>query len=166
MLHLLYPVVVVLPSAVACSGHNSPDCVNNLSFKIPPEMKNGNAILAWTWCNNVWDREMYMNWPAVSFTGGRNQIDALSNMFVANLARISSCKTTENTNTDSPNPGKYIQREMPLNYPLQGPAACGVSSELNGVQLATAPTFSASSSKASILRVALRPQITCRSRLR
>lgn len=50
-----------LPTAVACNGENSPDCVNNLSFKIPPEVKDRNATLAWTWFNNVGNREMYMN---------------------------------------------------------------------------------------------------------
>jgi hypothetical protein len=140
-----------LPSAVACNGHNSPDCVNNLSFKVPPEVKNGNAILAWTWFNNVGDREMYMNCAAVSFTGGQDQIKTLPDMFVANLASINSCNTTENANTDFPNPGKYIQKEMSLNYPLQAPVGCGVGSKSNVVQTATAPMVGASASKTSFL---------------
>jgi hypothetical protein len=103
---------------VACNGGNSPDCVNNLSFNIPPEVKDGDAILAWTWFNNVGDREMYMNCAGVSFTGGRDEIETLPNMFVANLDSINKCQTTEDTNADFPSPGNYVQEETLLNYPL------------------------------------------------
>jgi hypothetical protein len=133
-----------LPLAVACNGQNSPDCVNNLSFSIPLEVRNGNAILAWTWFNNVGNREMYMNCAAVSFTGGQNQINTLPNMFVANLASINSCMTTEFNNTDFPNPGKYVQTETPLNYPLNAPIGCGVSSESNVLQTSTTSALSPS----------------------
>jgi hypothetical protein len=61
-----------LPTAVACNGENSPDCMNNLSFKIPPEVKDGNATLAWTWFNNVGNREMYMNRATVPGVSGAN----------------------------------------------------------------------------------------------
>jgi hypothetical protein len=114
-----------LPTATACDGDNFPDCVNNLSFRIPPEVKNGNAILAWTWFNNVGVREMYMTCAAVSFTGGQNQMSALPNMFVANLASINQCQTTENHNTDFPDSGKYVQKETPFNYPLKAPVGSG-----------------------------------------
>lgn len=110
-----------------CNGANSPNCVNNLSFDIPPEVKDGDATLAWTWFNNVGNREMYMNCAAVSFTGGQDQLDTLPTMFVANLVSINQCRTTENFNTDFLNPGKYVQEEEPLNHPLKPPMgnACG-----------------------------------------
>jgi hypothetical protein len=140
-----------LATAVVCNGQNSPDCVNRLSFVVPPEVKDGNATLAWTWFNNVGDREMYMNCAAVRFTGGRNQIGALPDMFVANLASINSCKTTESTNTDVPDPGKYVQKDMPLNYPLQAPVGCGVGSRPHLFQTLTTPMSRTSSSTASFL---------------
>lgn len=130
-----------LPTAVQCNGNNAPNCVNNLSFQIPPEVENGDAILAWTWFNNVGNREMYMNCAAVSFTGGQNKVNALPNMFVANLDSINQCQTTENFNTDFPNPGQYVQMESPLNYPLKAPvgSGCGVSSVSNTTQSSAAP---------------------------
>jgi hypothetical protein len=67
-----------LPLAVACDGKNSPDCVNNLSFDVPAEVRDGDAILAWTWFNNVGKREMFMNCAAVTFIGGRDKLDTLT----------------------------------------------------------------------------------------
>jgi len=116
--------------AAMCNGSNSPNCVNNLSFEIPPEVMNGNAILAWTWFNNVGNREMYMNCAAVSFSGGQNQLDSLPTMFVANL-NITQCSTTEDFNTNFPNPGKYVQIESPLNFPLKAPVGCELESNFS-----------------------------------
>lgn len=118
-----------LATAVMCDGDNSPECVNSLSFDIPLEVKNGDAVLAWTWFNNVGEREMYMNCAAVSFTDGQNQLTSLPSLFVANLAHINQCKTTEDFNTAFPNPGKYIQREDPPNYPVMMPAGVGCQDE-------------------------------------
>jgi hypothetical protein len=141
-----------LPTAVACNGKNSTDCVNNLSFKIPPEVKDGNATLAWTWFNNVGNREMYMNCAAVSVTGGQNQISALPTMFVANLASINQCQTTEDYNIDFPAPGRYVQKETPLNYPLKAPVGSGCEVMLGSgsvtstrIQTSAAPEYSSSS---------------------
>ena len=114
-----------LPTAMMCNGKNSPECVNALSFSIPPEVKNGDAVLAWTWFNNVGEREMYMNCAAVSFSGGQNQTSLLPDMFVANLGEINQCATTEDFNTDFPDPGWYIQKEDSLNYPLKAPVGTG-----------------------------------------
>jgi hypothetical protein len=134
------------PGAVMCNGSNSPNCVNNLSFNIPPEVRDGNAVLAWTWFNNVGDREMYMNCAAVSFTRGQNQLDSLPTMFVANLANITQCKTTENFNTNFPNPGKYVQTESPLNFPLKGPVGSGCGPVSADVDAQTTMALGSSSS--------------------
>lgn len=99
-----------------------PACVNNLQFTIPPEVQSGDAILAWTWFNNVGIREIYMNCAAVNFEGGSDRLDLLPNMFVANLDGIGSCSTTENYNTDFPEPGNYVQKESPPNFPFLAPS--------------------------------------------
>ncbi|KAF2403008.1 hypothetical protein EJ06DRAFT_472815, partial [Trichodelitschia bisporula] len=96
-----------LGTAVPCPASDN-KCVNSFNFSIPPEVKNGDAILAWTWFNNIGNREMYMNCASVSITGGQDKMDSLPSMFVANLANINTCKTTEQFNTNFPNPGNYV----------------------------------------------------------
>jgi hypothetical protein len=110
-----------LDTAKMCDGTNAGDCVNSFSFQIPNEVQNGAAVLAWTWFNNVGNREMYMNCAKVSLTGGTNSMGSLPSMFVANLAGINQCTTTENFNLDFPNPGSYVTKEATLNYPLKAP---------------------------------------------
>jgi hypothetical protein len=115
-----------LDTAVACPA-GAPQCVNQgFTFDVPAEVQNGNAILAWTWFNNVGNREMYMNCAPVSITGGTNQMDALPALFTANIGN--GCATTEDFNTDFPNPGPYVTKST-LNYPLKAPVGtCGTGS--------------------------------------
>jgi hypothetical protein len=111
-----------LEKSVMCSGSGSTACVNSLSFKVPAEVKSGAAVLAWTWFNNVGNREMYMNCAKVSISGGSGSMGSLPSMFVANLASVNQCKTTENFNIQFPNPGAYVTTDSTLNYPLKAPA--------------------------------------------
>jgi len=123
-----------LVKAEMCNGSNAPECVNALSFNVPQEVQDGNAILAWTWFNNVGNREMYMNCAKVSISGGSGNIGSLPSMAVANLASINSCTTSENFNVDFPDPGKYVTTESPLNYPtkLMAGSGCGSGSGSGG----------------------------------
>jgi hypothetical protein len=118
--------------ATMCGATNAvaaPNCVNALNFKVPAEVTNGNAVLAWTWFNNVGNREMYMNCAKVSVTGGSGSMGSLPALFVANLASVNQCKTTESHNTDFPNPGAYVTKENPPNFPLLAPVGdCGSGS--------------------------------------
>jgi hypothetical protein len=116
-----------LPSAVMCPG-GAPDCVNNLDFTVPPEVQDGNAIFSWTWSNNIGNREQYQNCAKVKISGGQNQLDSLPPLFVANLASINQCATSEGFNTDFPNPGKYVEKAATLNYPLKAPTGNGCGS--------------------------------------
>jgi hypothetical protein len=111
-----------LNTAVMCPN-GYPECVNALDFTVPPEVQNGNAILAFTWFNNVGNREMYMNCAKVSVSGGQNQLSQLPNMLVANINN--GCSSTEGFNIDFPDPGKYVQKEATLNYPLKAPVGSG-----------------------------------------
>lgn len=132
-----------LPSAVLCSNSTPyPACINNLNFTIPPEVRNGDAILAWTWFNNVGNREVYMNCAAVNFKGGSDRLDLLPNMFIANLEGIGSCSTIENYNTDFPNPGNYVQKESPPNFPFLTPSCM---SKVDGTTMRTATQSSIAS---------------------
>jgi hypothetical protein len=108
-----------LDTAIACSSSSDVQCVNqNFTFTIPNEVQNGNAILAWTWFNNVGNREMYMNCAPVSISGGTNKMNDLPALFTANIGN--GCATTEIFNTDFPNPGNYITKSN-LNFPLKAP---------------------------------------------
>jgi len=108
-----------LDTAVPCSSTAGTACVNqNFTFTVPSEVQNGNAILAWTWFNNVGNREMYMNCAKVSISGGSNQMNNLPALFTANIGN--GCATTEDFNTDFPNPGQYVTKSN-LNYPLKAP---------------------------------------------
>jgi hypothetical protein len=107
-----------LATSVACPAGDG-QCVNQgFTFDIPNEVQNGNAILAWTWFNNVGNREMYMNCAPVSISGGTNQMASLPALFTANIGN--GCATTEDFNTDFPNPGAYVTKST-LNYPLKAP---------------------------------------------
>lgn len=127
--------------AIDCSDPttNGYDCVNSFNFTIPQGVKNGQATLAWTWFNNVGNREIYMNCIAADITGGASdasQMAGLPNMFVANLASVNggTCKTTEMTAVKFPDPGQYVTTKvassrMPVatakDYPLAVPSGCG-----------------------------------------
>ena len=114
---------------------NGYDCVNQFNFSIPQGVQNGPATLAWTWFNNVGNREMYMNCVAVDITGGQsnaNEMSQFPEMFVANLASIDNgqCKTTEQENVDFPDPGAYVttkhfSTKTAKDYPLVVPSDCG-----------------------------------------
>ena len=122
-----------LNSAVMCPN-GYPDCVNVLNFTVPPEVQNGNAILAWTWFNNIGNREMYMNCAKVSVGGGQNQLTQLPAMLAANINN--GCSSTEQFNIDFPNPGKYVQKEATLNFPIKAPvgSTCPTGPGSAGVQ--------------------------------
>ncbi|KAM3417827.1 hypothetical protein BST61_g6052 [Cercospora zeina] len=99
-----------LASAVECTeGSTDTACVNEFPFTIPKGVKDGHAIMAWSWFNNVGNREMYMNCINVNFTGGDgSEVDDFPQIFVANQAGFGECPTTENVNVKFPNPGKYV----------------------------------------------------------
>lgn len=128
------------PAAMACTGSDSSNCVNQgFTFSIPPEVKSGNAIMAWTWFNNVGNREMYMNCARVSITGGSGNLAGLPSLFTANIGN--GCATTEDFNTDFPNPGNYVTKDSTLNYPLKAPVgSCG-----SGAGSANVPSSSSGS---------------------
>jgi hypothetical protein len=138
-----------LNTAIACTTENQADCVNAFTFEIPAGVKTGHAIMAWTWFNNVGNREIYMNCINTELTGDGSEMDSFPAMFVANLASIDKCPTTESMNVAFPNPGKYVTtKTLHDPYPLATPTG-------EGCAAGSAPSYasaqaSASASKTSI----------------
>ena len=69
------------------AGPNYVDCVK--SFNIPiPDVAAGNYVFAWSWFNNLGNREMYMNCAPVEIAGGTGSVDfdALPSIFYSDVA--------------------------------------------------------------------------------
>jgi hypothetical protein len=81
-------------------------------FTIPDDIPAGNATLAWSWVNKIGNREFYMNCAPVAITGdggSKEALNALPDMFIANIAPAGDCKTTEGVDIEFPNPGKSVE---------------------------------------------------------
>lgn len=98
------------------NGHNA----TQFQYSIPEGIAPGDYVLAWTWFNNVGNREMYMNCAPVTVTGGSGKRGAdmetpglpkratsFPDMFVANIGN--GCKTVDSKNVKFPNPGDSVQ---------------------------------------------------------
>lgn len=91
---------------------NGIDCTNSFDFEIPGGLKNGHAIMAWTWFNTVGNRHMFMNCINVDIEGGdASEMDSLPSMFVANIGN--GCETPENYDLAFPSPGRYLTTKSP-----------------------------------------------------
>lgn len=90
---------------------NGIDCVNAFVFKIPEGLKNGHAILAWTWFNTVGNRHMFMNCINIDVKGGDgSEMGSFPSMFVANIGN--GCETPENHDLAFPAPGQYLTTKI------------------------------------------------------
>lgn len=114
-----------------CTGPDQTECLNQFNFTIPKGVKDGHAILAWTWFNTIGNREMYMDCVNTQLTGGDgSEMASFPSMFVANLADVNAgCATEENTYVGFPDPGPYVTTVIPANAP---------SSEVYPIKTATA----------------------------
>lgn len=158
---------------------NGYDCVNQFNFTIPEGLQNGQATLAWTWFNNVGNREMYMNCAAIDISGGSDDDSAMSelpDMFVANLVAsgLPTCDTEAYFNVQFPNPGQYVttrvaSSNMPvssstMSYPIAIPSGCsgdgGSSGTDSGSESAATTTAVASSETATLTYSAVQAGVT------
>jgi hypothetical protein len=114
-----------LDNSVPCTGSNAPNCVNqNFTYTVPSSAKAGNAIIAWTWFNNIGNREMYMNCARAAVTGsGSGDMTGLPDLFTANIGN--NCATTETTTLQIPNPGLSVDLEAAPNFPFKAPVGTG-----------------------------------------
>ncbi|RGP79700.1 spore coat sp96 precursor [Fusarium longipes] len=85
---------------------------SSFDFKVPSDAPSGEAIFAWTWFNQIGNREMYMNCAAVTIKGGSKRASTMSNrpeMFVANVGN--GCTTEESSDLEFPNPGPDVSND-------------------------------------------------------
>ncbi|KFA61187.1 hypothetical protein S40285_02189 [Stachybotrys chlorohalonatus IBT 40285] len=101
---------------------------SSFDFTVPADAPAGEAIFAWTWFNQIGNREMYMNCAAVNIAGGNSKRAALSGrpaMFVANTAN--GCETVEGTDVEFPDPGPDVSNVSSKAGPPKGSCAAGNS---------------------------------------
>lgn len=79
------------------------------TFAVPDGIEAGNYTLAWTWYNQIGNRELYMNCARVSVSGGSGSsaFDSLPDMYVINLPST-TCGSVENYALTFPNPGTAV----------------------------------------------------------
>ena len=81
----------------------------SFDFQVPSDAKTGDMMFAWTWYNNVGNRELYMNCATVTITGaagnksGGTPFSSRPSIFVANMDN--GCTTIETTDVVFPDPG-------------------------------------------------------------
>ena len=124
----------------------------NYDFTVPADTPGGEAVFAWTWFNNLGNREMYMNCASVTIGGSatkakRASFDDRPDMFVANVGN--GCTTVETKDVDFPNPGPDVTRNSAGTAPPSG--SCGSGQKLS-VPPVSSPTSSLSSSPSSKTR--------------
>jgi len=91
----------------------------NYDFTIPNDAQAGEAVFAWTWHNEVGNREMYMNCAAVTIGGSagaaKREVNSRAasaafasrpQIYVANIGN--GCVTKEGFDVDYPNPGPDV----------------------------------------------------------
>jgi hypothetical protein len=91
-----------------CGNDSGVDCIREFDIPIPKDLPDGQATFAWTWYNNIGNREVYMNCAPVTITGGSGDdktfFNSLPDMFLANVP--GECTTGEGV-LNIPNPGRF-----------------------------------------------------------
>ncbi|KAF1981229.1 lytic polysaccharide monooxygenase [Aulographum hederae CBS 113979] len=133
----------------------------NFTYTLPKDVPNGQSVIAWTWFNNIGNREMYMNCASITVTGGAGNADALNklpDLFTANLD-ANDCKTVDNMDVAFPNPGNSLEKYP--NAKLAPPQCNGQSQPGSGsgpaVPSAPAPSSAPAASSAPASSMASTP---------
>jgi hypothetical protein len=99
---------------------------SSYEFALPDDTPTGEAMFAWTWFNQIGNREMYMNCATVTIAGAKNAKRAPSDsfssrpdMFVANVGN--QCSTLEGSDVLFPNPGPDVTDVSSKTSPPEGP---------------------------------------------
>ncbi|KAL7819753.1 lytic polysaccharide monooxygenase [Trichoderma gracile] len=94
-------------------GGCPPQQDSNWNFTVPTDAPAGDALFAWTWFNQIGNREMYMNCAAVTIGGSKKRAaSALADrpdMFVANVGN--GVCTYEGKDVLFPNPGSDVDNK-------------------------------------------------------
>lgn len=86
----------------------------NFDFAVPSDAPSGDAVFAWTWFNNIGNREMYMNCAHVTIASGsgsskRSDVASYSSApanFIANVGN--GCSTEAGKDVLFPAPGSVV----------------------------------------------------------
>jgi hypothetical protein len=108
---------------------------SSYKFTLPNDTPAGEALFAWTWFNQIGNREMYMNCAVVTIGGGSAKRDELAvrgpddpfasrpAMFVANVGN--GCSTVEGSDLEFPNPGPDVTNVSQKTAPPTGSCPAG-----------------------------------------
>jgi len=108
---------------------------SSYEFTLPNDTPAGEALFAWTWFNQIGNREMYMNCAVVTIGGGSAKRDELAvrgpddpfasrpAMFVANVGN--GCSTVEGSDLEFPNPGPDVTNVSQKTAPPTGSCPAG-----------------------------------------
>lgn len=98
---------------------------SNYEFTLPQDTPAGQALFAWSWFNQVGNREMYMNCAMINVKGSgkkkRGSTESLQSrpdMFVANVGK--GCGTSEGKDLMFPNPGPDVDMNSKNTAPPTG----------------------------------------------
>ncbi|KAG6003715.1 hypothetical protein E4U21_001768 [Claviceps maximensis] len=115
---------------------------SKFQFTVPSDAPAGPALFAWTWFNQVGNREMYMNCASINLTGGGKKrrgntqsLQSRPDMFVANVGK--GCGTSEGSDLMFPNPGPDVDMSSKKTAPPTG--GCAGSTSSDGSSPAPAP---------------------------
>ncbi|KAK0727664.1 extracellular protein, partial [Lasiosphaeria miniovina] len=101
---------------------------SSFAFQLPADVPASKAgIFAWTWNNNLGNREMYMNCAIVDIAGGSGgssgvAFDSRPAVFVADVGN--GCTTLDSANVLYPDPGPDVTGDTSTAKPPIG-ASCG-----------------------------------------
>ncbi|KAM3458059.1 hypothetical protein MY3296_000709 [Beauveria thailandica] len=102
---------------------------SSYDFKVPSDAPAGEVIFAWTWFNQVGNREMYMNCAVINIKANKSKkrrgipMSQRPAMFVANVGN--GCGTTEGVDLELPDPGEDVTRKDSHFGPPVGKCATG-----------------------------------------
>ncbi|KAL6892300.1 hypothetical protein GGI43DRAFT_190939 [Trichoderma evansii] len=107
-------------------GECPPAGVSSWDFTVPADAPAGEALFAWTWFNNVGNREMYMNCAAVTIGAGKKRAASVPfasrpDIFVANVGpKGNGVLTVEGKDVEFPQPGNEVDRKGQNTAPPAG----------------------------------------------
>ncbi|KAL6855262.1 hypothetical protein ACO1O0_006401 [Amphichorda felina] len=128
----------------------------NYDFTVPNDTPAGDALFAWTWFNNLGNREMYMNCASVTIGSSVQQtkrapsdpFSSRPDMFVANVGN--GCTTTETKDVEFPNPGPDVTRNAGDGETAPPVGSCAAGKKLSVLPDPLSPSsYSVSSSSSS-----------------
>ena len=122
-----------------CGNDSGQECIRQFEVPIPKGLKNGKATFAWSWFNNIGNREMYHNCAPVEITGGTGNEEFVKSLLPPFVANVEGKCTTGEGVLNIPNPGRFGQvLEQPA------PGSEGTCAKAEGV-----PTFEGRSGSGS-----------------